>query len=165
MIRYERSKSSMFLLEILINILLFSILCVCSLQFFIKSYQLTESTTTLHHAVTACNNVAAVYQAGDGTTASIEEAFPNAISEGGLLYIYLDENYQECDSQNVVYYITVTEQASTIPSACISFYKNGEDITYSIDAYYYQSLTPADVAATGSTSAYTFAESEVADYE
>ena len=75
MIRYERSKSSIFLLEILINILLFSVLCVCSLQFFIKSYQLTDNTTTLHHAVTACNNVAAVFQSGDGTLASVEEVF------------------------------------------------------------------------------------------
>lgn len=149
MIRYERSKSSMFLLEILINILLFSVLCVCSLQFFIKSYQLTENTTTLHHAVTACNNVAAVYESGDGTISSITEMFPNAISENGLTYIYLDENYQECDSQNVVYYLTVEEVNDDISTIHISFYKNGEDVAYAINAYYYQSLTPAIVDAAG----------------
>ena len=50
MIRYERTKSSMFLMEILINILLFSLLCICSLQFFIKALNLTENTTTLQGA-------------------------------------------------------------------------------------------------------------------
>lgn len=149
MIRYERSKSSMFLLEILINILLFSILCVCSLQFFIKSYQLTENTTTLHHAVTACNNVAAVYQSGSVSTSSIQKAFPNAIVDNGFIYIYFDENYQECDAQDVAYYITVTERVTAIPSIAISFYKNGEDATYSIDVYHYEALTPADINATG----------------
>lgn len=140
--KYERSKSSMFLLEILINILLFSILCVCSLQFFMKSYQLTEHTTTLHHAITACNNVASIYQANEGSVNAIQQTFPKAITEGGEIYIYLNENYQECDSQDVAYYVTVAEQNSNIPSIRISFYKNGQDASYSIDVYHYQALTP-----------------------
>ena len=149
MIRYERSKSSMFLLEILINILLFSVLCVCSLQFFIKSYQLTSDTTTLHHAVTACNNVAAVFQSGNGTLDSIEEVFSYSFTDGGQLYIYLDENYQECDSQSVAYYITITQQFTEIPSINIAFYENGEASSYSIDVYHYQPITPAQINATG----------------
>ena len=140
--RFEHSKASMFLLEILINILLFSVLCVCSLQFFIKSYQITENTTTLHHAVTACNNVAAIYQANNGSTKAIQQTFPKAIVENGDIYIYFDENYQECDSQNIAYYIIVSEQHSVIPSVQISFYKNGSEATYSIDAYHYQAQTP-----------------------
>lgn len=161
MIRYERSKSSMFLLEILINILLFSILCVCSLQFFIKSYQLTESTTMLHHAVTTCNNVASVFKTGDGSTNSIIDVFPNAIIENGQIYIYFDENYQDCDSQNVFYYITVNEKDFEIPCINISFYKNGEEATYSIDAYYYSPIAPANVNKTGAT----LEESEVSANE
>lgn len=146
---YERSKSSIFLLEILINILLFSVLCVCSLQFFIKSYQLTENTTTLHQAVSACNSVAAVFQSGDGTTNSIEKHFPTAVTGQGQLYIYLDENYETCDSQNIAYYITVTEKVTAIPSITVTFYKNGEDATYSIDVYHYKQLTPANMLTGG----------------
>lgn len=149
MIRYERTKSSMFLLEILINILLFSVLCVCSLQFFIQSYQLTENTTTLHQAVTACNNVAAVYEASDASVDAISAAFSGAITENSVIYIYFDENYQECDSQNVAYYLTVEQLKSTIPAIRISYYKNGEDAIYSIDTYHYQPLTPTTVNATG----------------
>lgn len=140
---FERSKASMFLFEILINILLFSVLCVCSLQFFIKAYQITENTTTLHHAVTACNNVAAVFQSNNGSTKAIQQTFSKAITENERIYIYLDENYQECDSQDVAFYITVTEQMSQIPSVRISFYKNGMDASYSIDVYHYQPLTPS----------------------
>lgn len=161
MIRYERSKSSMFLLEILINILLFSVLCVCSLQFFIKSYQLTESTTTLHHAVTACNNVAAVYKTGDGSTDIIKQTFPNSITGDGQIYIYYDENYQECDSQNVIYYITIEKLKYHSPCVRITFYKNGEEATYSIDAYHYIPITPDTINTTGHTSV----ESEVSVYE
>ena len=149
MIRYERSKSSMFLLEILINILLFSILCVCSLQFFIKSYQLTESTTTLHRAVSVCNNIASLYKTSNNSWDAIIENYPDAIEESGLLYIYLDENYHECDSLDVAYYITIEKQVTSIPSVCITFYKNGEEASYSMDVYHYQALTPAEINATG----------------
>ena len=149
MMRYERSKSSIFLLEILINILLFSVLCVCSLQFFTKSYQLTSSTTTLHHAVTACNNVAAVFQSGDGSLEPIESIFSQSFTDGGDLYIYLDENYQECDSQKVAYYIVITQQYTSIPSINVAFYKNGEPMTYNIDVYCYQPIAPADIHAIG----------------
>ena len=159
--RYERSKSSMFLLEILINILLFSILCVCSLQFFIKSYQLTENTTTLHHAVTACNNVAAIFQSSDNSVDTIKEVYPNAIEEKGLIYIYFDENYQECDSQKVAYYMTVSEQITEIPSVKISFYKNGADASYSMDVYRYQAQTLLDAHVMVNTSESTSDESEV----
>ena len=151
MMRYERTKSSVFLMEILINILLFSVLCVCSLQFFIHSYQLTEKTTILHQAVTACNNVAAVYETGDGSTTAITEAFPHAISANGIIYLYLDKNYQECDAQNVVYYITIEELYSEMDSILISFYKNGEEETYSIHAYHYEPLTPATIDSTGNS--------------
>ena len=151
MIRYERSKSSVFLLEILINILLFCILCVCSLQFFIKSYQLTNKTTNLHHAVTLCNSVAAAFQSGDGSLNAVKNVFDSSFTSGDSLYIYLDKNYQECDSRDVAYYITVSPQHTSIPSVEISFYENGYDSTYCIEVYHYQPLTPVIINATGGT--------------
>ena len=149
MIRYERSKSSVFLLEILINILLFCVLCVCSLQFFIKSYQLTNKTTSLHHAVTICNSVAATFQSGNGTLESLEAVYESSFTSGDSLYIYLDKNYQECDSRDVAYYIMVSPQHTAIPSVNISFYENGYDATYQMDVYNYQPLTPATKNRTG----------------
>lgn len=156
MIKYERSKSSMFLLEIIINILLFSFMCICSLQFFAKSYQLTQNTTILHHAVTSCNNVASVFKAGEGSTDAILNAFPDAILENGCVYIYFDKNYQECDAKNCHYYITVEKMKFYFPCICITFYKTGNDATYSIDVYYYTPIKPMDVlsSSTENTSSY-----------
>lgn len=141
---YERSKSSMFLLEILINILLFSILCVCSLQFFIKALNLTEDTTTLHHAVSACNNVAALYEVGNGTTDDIEIAYPYSIQAADQVIIYLDENYEECQRESYKYSILVNKCDSDIPCVEIIFHDD-EETYYSIKAYCYQPLTPDTV--------------------
>lgn len=152
MIRYTRSKSSIFLLEILINVLLFSILCVCSLQFFIKAYQLSENTTTLHQAVTACSNVASIYEAGNGSTDSIFEAYPYAIHVNEQTLIFFDENYNECSKDQAAYYILIEKSDMTATTVDIRFYKNGEDACYSIQACNYQPLTPSSIK-------------EVADYE
>lgn len=148
MIHYERTKSSMFLMEILINILLFSLLCVCSLQFFIKALNLTDNTTTLHHAVTACNNVAAIYETGDGQLEDIWSTYSYAIHVDNQVIIYFDENYEECSRENSSYYIYVKELESTIPSVEISF-QSDTTAYYQIQAFHYQPLTPSTIDQVG----------------
>lgn len=152
MIHYQRTKSSMFLMEIIINILLFSVLCVCSLQFFIKAYQLSENTTTLHHAVTACSNVASLYEAGNGDIDTLLGAYPYAISTNEQIIIYYDENYNDCQKDDRAYYILVERADTSIHKINIRFYNQKEEFCYSIQACNYQPLTPSDIE-------------EAADYE
>ncbi len=148
MIRYQRTKSSMFLMEILINILLFSVLCVCSLQFFMKALQLTEDTTTLHHAVTACSNVASIYEASNSSMEDLLSAYPNALHTANQIIIYYDENFSECQRDNAAYYIHVTNTQDDSSKILITFYAN-EKVVYSITACHYNPLTPATVNANG----------------
>lgn len=143
MIRYQRTRSSMFLMEIIVNLLLFSMLCVCSLQFFIKAYQLTENTTTLHHAVTACSNVASVYESGNGETNIIYDTYPYAIYVNDQILIYYDENYNECDREHGAYYILVERADTTVNKISIRFYNTANESCYSIQACNYQPLTPS----------------------
>ena len=90
--RYQRSKSGLFLMELLLNLLLFSALCGCGLLFFVKSYHLTQDTTTLHQAVRISTSMAAVYESGDGTLESLSKVFQRPAVEGSIC-IYYDENY------------------------------------------------------------------------
>ena len=149
MMRYQRTKSSMFLMEILINILLFSILCVCSLQFFMKALHLSEETTTLHHAVTACTSVASVYEAGDASMDSILEAYPHALHTVNKIIIYYDEDFIECQRDDASYYIHVTGNAEVSSKISIEFYANDE-VLYGITACHYEPLTPSDLEHLGS---------------
>ena len=143
--RYQHTRSSMFLMEIIINLLLFSILCVCSLQFFIKAYQLTEKTTTLHHAVTACSNVASVYESGNGDTDIIYDTYPYAIYVDDQILIYYDENYNECDRKHGSYYVLVEKLDAVIDKITISFYNTDGEACYSIQACCYQPLRPSTI--------------------
>ena len=63
--QYRHSKSSLFLMEIILNILFFSILATFCVQIFFKGYQLSKSTEKLHQAVTACTSIAEICQSTD----------------------------------------------------------------------------------------------------
>ena len=60
--KLKQSKNRIFLLEITINLLLFSALLIVGLLFFIKTHKLTEETQVLHEAVNACSNAASAYK-------------------------------------------------------------------------------------------------------
>ena len=64
--QYRHSKSSLFLMEIILNILFFSILATFCVQIFFKGYQLSKSTEKLHQAVTACTSIAEICQSTEG---------------------------------------------------------------------------------------------------
>lgn len=145
MMQYERTKSSLFLMEIIMNLLLFSILCVCSLQFFMKAYHLTEKTTTLHYAVTACANIASIYESGNGEMDIIYDAYPYAIHSDNQVHIYLDKNYDECDHEHGAYYILIDKVESPVNTVDIQFYAVDGTLCYSIQACNYQPLTPTSI--------------------
>ena len=64
--KLKQSKNRIFLLEITINLLLFSALLIVGLLFFIKTHKLTEETQVLHEAVNACSNAASAYEQEHG---------------------------------------------------------------------------------------------------
>lgn len=140
----EHRKSSLFLLEILLNILLFCILSVSSLQFFMKALQLTEQTTTLQEAVFACNNVSAIYKNNDGSLDSLLDAYPYAIRTNRQVLIFFDKEYQECTHESAEYYILI--ETTNEDSIRIDYYKDDDDVRYSLTAYRHTPLTPADLS-------------------
>lgn len=150
--RQHHSKSSLFLMELLINLLLFCFLCGCGLMFFIKSHNLSQDATALHNAVRITSSVAGIYETGDGTLASISEAFEYATIEEDTLYLYLDKDYNPCAKASSTCHITVRpmesstaakepEAAGTLNKIRIDFYNMDGKVDYSIQACNYSPYT------------------------
>ena len=142
----KHSGSSLFLLEIMINILIFTaLLCVC-LQIFVKAHRLTRETTQLQRAVTSCANAASVFECGDGSLDSILKTYSYSTAAGGQAIVYLDEDFLECSKEHAVYTMQILPlvpksdtQVKMISITC--FYDNEE--IYSITACNYTPLTPS----------------------
>ena len=143
----EHSRGSLFLLEILLNIVLFMILTVVSLHFFMKTRDLTDKTTTLHEAVTLCTNVANIYEYGDGSLTPLTDIYTDATILESKLIIPVDEDYQACSTGDATYRLVVDatdDPATRVDTVEISFYTlDGEEV-YSMEAFHYTGLTPSE---------------------
>lgn len=143
---YHHSKSALFLMELLFNLLLFSILCACGLLFFVKSSSLTKSTNSLHRAVSITSSVAALYQSGDGSFTSISKELSHSVTKDDSLYIYYDKEFNCCEKADCNYYVVVkhidnSETDSYIDNGVkkisIKFFNNNSTEVYSITACHY----------------------------
>ena len=139
--RNHHSKSGLFLMELLINLLLFCLLCGCGLMFFIKSFNLTNDATALHKAVGITSSVAGIYETGDGSYDEICRAYPDADVEGKYLCIYLDQDFQPCTKDLTAYYIMAEQSTDAINKIRIDFYNHSGEILYTIQTCNYTPTT------------------------
>ena len=107
------SRSSIFLMEIIIAILFFSLVSAVCLQVFVKAHNMTEETARLNMAVTVAGNTAEMAQASeapDKTIDMVRELYPSAevISaltaekedknkEAAGLTVGFDEDWESCE--------------------------------------------------------------------
>jgi len=142
--KYRHPKSSLFLMEIMINILFFAVLVTICLQLFFKAHNLSNDTTTLHRAVTACTSVAEVYQSNNDGKEVIMTMYPHAIALNNTILIYFDENYLPCNEASGTYRAVLDH--SNPPDACITFYSqdNGK-VIYSLELSSYTPRTLEDL--------------------
>ena len=91
--QYRHSKSSLFLMEIILNILFFSILATFCVQIFFKGYQLSKSTEKLHQAVTACTSIAEICQSTDSPEETLSSIYPESMSLNETILIYYNKDF------------------------------------------------------------------------
>lgn len=143
--KQTHSKNSLFLMEILLNILLFSVLLVVGLQFFSKTHTLTLESSQLHAAVTSCSNIASVFEAGDGTTADILALYPYSVNLDNKVIVYLDKDFNDCKTGQAKYYITARlnkskhTQLASLTIRCHTM-DHGKKLIYELNATHYTPL-------------------------
>ena len=72
MVRRNRARSSsLFLMELIIAILFFSVFSAVCVQFFVKSHLLSNDANALTHAVNECASTAEMIHTADDLTAAI----------------------------------------------------------------------------------------------
>lgn len=138
--KYRHPKSSLFLMEIMINILFFAVLVTICLQLFFKAHNLSVDTTVMHRAVTACTSIAEVYQSNLDGKEIVLTVYPDAIALNNTILIYFDEAYQPCN-EALSSYRAVLEHGNP-SNANITFYAqdNGE-LLYSLEVSSYTPRT------------------------
>lgn len=135
------SRTSIFLMEIILNLLLFSILLTVGLQFFIRAHTLTEDTSRLHQAVSSCKSVASVFENGNGTRSDFLESYHYSVNLDNKTLLFLDEHFQECQKDDACYYITITisdTETDGLKKAYITCSSADHEVIYTINACNYK---------------------------
>ena len=140
--QYRHSKSSLFLMEIILNILFFSILATFCVQIFFKGYQLSKSTEKLHQAVTACTSIAEICQSTDSPKETLSSIYPESMSLNETILIYYNKDFLACGKQNAVYRATVDFLPDQLANIHLTFFQTVQHILMPIvsDIFYVWSV-------------------------
>jgi len=107
--KYLKSKTSLFLMELIITILLFAACGAVCMRLFVSAHVMTMDTVELNRSVSIAQGFAEVMRGTDGDMQSVLEHYPDAITGGeGFFEVYYDKNFEPCDYENASYVGDVT---------------------------------------------------------
>lgn len=139
------SKSSLFLMELIISILFFSIASAVCIQLFVKAHVLNTRTQDQNQMVVWSQNLAELWRAYDGDNISISNQLrADYACEDSSIYLtnlapytlilYFNKDWELSD-QNIVYQVALSgstyDEASRLISSEIIVYR-GEEILYTL---------------------------------
>lgn len=105
----SRSKSSLFLMELIIVLMFFSLCAATCMQIFANAKVKTDYSRDLTNAAFVAESVAEVYKALDGDLeATASKCDGEAVSDG-VIEIYYDKDWNPTAQDGAVYVMTVTE--------------------------------------------------------
>lgn len=108
----KHSRSSLFLMEMIIAILFFSLASAVCIHLFAKSHLLSTQTVNRNHAVIQAQNLAESYLSLEGDIAAIQDLFfPSEQIDETTLRLAFDSSWNLCSAENGVCFLA--ELAST----------------------------------------------------
>lgn len=101
-------SSSLFLLELILAILFFSLASAVCVQFFVKSHLLSRDARNINHAVNECSGIAEIVTASDGMEHAmdlIREVYTDAetVTDTPAIRIYYDDSLTPCSPGDGTY--------------------------------------------------------------
>ena len=107
--KYLKSKTSLFLMELIITILLFAACGAVCVKLFVTSHMMTKETVELNEAVSIAQGFAEVMRGTDGDMESVLAHYPSAVCGGeGFFEVFYDEDFNVCEFSDASYVSDVT---------------------------------------------------------
>jgi len=101
--RQPSRRSSLFLMELILAILFFTLAAAICIRFFVKSHMLEQDSIALNHAVTSAASAAELVRSDEDPLRLLQELFPESTVEGDTGFLYYDKTWQPCSPSLAVY--------------------------------------------------------------
>lgn len=141
----KSSKSSLFLIELIISILFFSLASAACIQLFVKAHLLDEKTQEYNQIVMWSQNLSELWYASDGELLPIcnrlltdnptENAGIQLTDNDNKLALYMNKDFDLCNplDDTVTYRIELCsgskDKSELLEIACVNFFKDTGDET------------------------------------
>lgn len=91
----KSSKSGLFLMELILSILIFSLAATVCVQMFVKGHSLSEESVRLNHGVIWCQGLADSFYGCDGDLKEMNQYLDNSVlsDNESRLCIFYDEDF------------------------------------------------------------------------
>ncbi len=105
----SKSKSSLFLMEMIVTLLFFSIASAICAQLFVQAHILSKQANELSKAVAISQSYIEVMRGTNGSMEAMLEQFPNAVRIDSTSFEqYYDDAYCECSDNDAYYVVEIT---------------------------------------------------------
>lgn len=111
-----RSRSSLFLTEMIISILFFSIAAAFCIRIFVHAHLIGKNSENLNAAQNLASGMVETIAASDGKMDTITRYFPDADISENTITVFYDENWKICTEKNAAYglFVTLNEESNMI---------------------------------------------------
>lgn len=136
---YDKSKTSVILMEIIISLLLFMVVGAVCIQLFVQSYKMNTKSSDIEASNIIASSVADILLANDGGLDKLAAYYPagnvlaDSQSDGECFAVGFDEECNPLTDGEGIYRLVVTEGIeSSLGTYAIKVYRVDEEI-YSLD--------------------------------
>ncbi len=105
----QRSKAVYFLMELILNCLIFAIAAAICLSLFVQGHLESRDSTALSNATIEAQRVIETAKMTEGDTATLATIL-QAQTEADQLTLYYDEAWQEVSAEQAVYTLYLTQE-------------------------------------------------------
>lgn len=98
-----RSKSSLFLTEMILSILIFSIVAAVCVQIFVKAHLLSEQNENMNYAQNMAASMSEMLSATEVHPDDILHVFSSSVIENDRIIVYFDESWKECPPKDAAF--------------------------------------------------------------
>lgn len=137
----KKSKSSLFLMELIIVVLFFALTSAVCLQVFVKAHSVEQETKNINHAIMWGDNLSEIFYEYNGDQSKILAAvvpeYDSPTGDNGFSTIFLASDYHICDNQSEASFVVKFK-------------------TYSDDSFYYLDYSFTDLNTNKSVFDFTY---------
>lgn len=136
--RLKNTRSSLFLIELMIAVLFFSLGSAICVQAFAKAYMANRTAKHLSFASSSVSSAASVIKYTEKNLADLQNYYPYIEKKGEEFLVFYDDTFKECTEKNKAYtlHIETTQTGQAETSHISMIWEEKEELLYELNLCY-----------------------------